>query len=151
MQGKTHAAWGMASGIICGVVAGAQSWPEVAACAAIGGLSGLAPDWLQVNIPGVKQVQGMLGHRGFSHWIWTPLISTYVLHNLAIAPSSLAAAFLAAWVSHILLDSLSNGVPAFWPFGRLAVAKIKTGSRWDNLIGGAGIVIAAMAILRFTL
>jgi membrane-bound metal-dependent hydrolase YbcI (DUF457 family) len=51
-------------------------------------------------------------------------------------------------MSHILLDAFANGVPAFWPFGVLRIAKIKTGGRTDSFTGGAGLVIAVcVAIL----
>ncbi len=144
MQGKTHAAWGVAAGLSVALLTNATTWPDIAACAVIGGLAGLAPDWLQVNIPGVQQIRGMFGHRGFSHWLWTPALSTYVL--LSIAPVRLATAFLCAWCSHITLDAVSNGVPAFWPFGRLTIAHIKTGEKLDALIGGAGLVLALVAL-----
>jgi len=56
---------------------------------------------------------------------------------------------LAGWLSHILLDTLSNGVPVFWPFGRLTLAHVKTGGKIDYLFGGAGlIVLVALATLR---
>jgi hypothetical protein len=44
MQGKTHAAWGIAAGLTAGALAGATAWPELAGCAVIGGLAGMAPD-----------------------------------------------------------------------------------------------------------
>jgi len=144
MQGKTHAAWGVAAGLTAGALAGAASWQDLSACALVGGLAGLAPDWLQINIPGVKQIKGMFGHRGFSHWLWTPILLAYALYTFCIAPRSLSMAFFCAWGSHIALDALSNGVPAFWPFGRLTLAHIKTGARLDNLIGGAGLIFAAL-------
>jgi membrane-bound metal-dependent hydrolase YbcI (DUF457 family) len=109
MQGKTHLITGMTVGFAVGMTLTTEPLNLVLATVA-GGLAGLVPDWLQVNIPGVKQVKGMLGHRGFSHWIWTPLASTYVLSVLD-AENGLIFAFLAGWVSHIALDALSNGVP----------------------------------------
>ena len=48
---------------------------------------------------------------------------------------------LAGWLSHILLDTLANGAPVFWPFGRVTMAHVKTGGKLDSLIGGTGLVM----------
>ncbi len=137
MRGKTH----LVTGISAGMAMADWTQPRnLAVCAAIGGLAGLLPDWLQINLPGVKQIKGAFGHRGFSHWLLTAACSTLVLNSLSIAPGSLVAAFLAGWVSHILLDAMSGGVPAFWPFGRLKLAEIKTGSSLDTLLGACVLI-----------
>ena len=140
MQGKTHLVVGAAAGLAVGIYARPDDWLTVALAAGCGGAYALVPDWLQINIPGVKQIKGMFGHRGFSHWVWLPLLLFALAWRL---DPVLAGASLAGWLSHILLDSLSSGVPAFWPFGRLTLAKVKTGGRTDSLIGGAALIVLA--------
>lgn len=138
MHGATHLTWGLCAGAIAGAQFG-HTWQSTAIGAAAGGVSGLAPDWLQVNIPGAsQQIKGAFGHRGFSHWLWTPLAAVILARS--VAPPWLLGAFLAGWVSHIMLDALAAGVPAFWPFGRLTLAHVKTGGNLDRFIGGAGLV-----------
>lgn len=138
MQGKTHLTIGAAAGLATAVATGADDWKVLTASAALGGLAGLVPDWLQINIPGAsEQLKGTFGHRGFSHWVWTALLAAYAAQQVwepAVWP------VLAGWGSHILLDALASGVPAFWPFGRLTLGHIKTGGKLDTLIGAAGLI-----------
>jgi len=154
MHGATHAVWGAAAGLGAALIM--QPDPAGLVTGTLtGAISGLVPDWLQVNVPGVKQIKGMFGHRGFSHWIWTPLIiSLLIISSSASMPSRMpVAAFFCAWASHIALDAFADGAPAFWPFGRLTLAHIKTGGKVDRFIGGAGIVMIGVetchAVLRF--
>jgi len=149
MHGKTHAAWGAACGAAVAAAMINPTWAGQAV--AMGAIGGLVPDWLQINVPGAsKQIKGAFGHRGFSHWVWGPLFlmywasQQYVVQGLNFA---LFLAFCAGWVSHILLDAFSSGVPAFWPFGRLSLAKVKTGGKGDKFIGGAGLVMGGLALL----
>jgi len=143
MRGSTHLAWGATTGAALAVAAGGD-WQRVALGAAVGGLGGLVPDWLQINIPGAsKQIRGAFGHRGFSHWIWMPL-ALYILGR-AIAPGVIVA-FCCGWASHIALDAFADGVPAFWPFGRLTLAHVKTGGRLDSFTGGTALVLAAVIV-----
>ncbi len=146
MQGKTHLTIGAAAGLATVMatrgadhVDHAHAVATMAAGAAIGGLAGLIPDWLQINVPGAsKQIKGAFGHRGFSHWAWAALGAAYLV-RLVWEPA--AWSVLAGWGSHILLDALSNGVPAFWPFRRVTLARIKTGGRIDYLIGATGLIL----------
>jgi hypothetical protein len=149
MHGATHLTWGMAAGLTAGLLVGAPTPGNLMLATGIGGLAGLLPDWLQVNLPGAsKQIRGAFGHRGFSHWLWTPLALIFVAQAFYTAPVSLVAAFLCGWVSHIILDALADGVPAFWPFGRLTLAHIRTGGQGDKLFGGAGLVMTGLGIWR---
>jgi len=144
MHGATHLTWGLCAGAIAGGIG--HDWQAVALGVSVGGVAALVPDWLQINVPGASsQIRGLFGHRGFSHWLWTPVVLAIL--GSAVAPAGLVHAFLAGWVSHILLDMLSNGVPAFWPFGRVTLANIKTGGRLDRFIGGAGIVFLGLALV----
>lgn len=154
MQGKTHLVTGALAGLAVGLVMGESDPLDLAVCTAIGGVAGLVPDWLQVNIPGASsQIRGAFGHRGFSHWVWTPLALAFVLGLPGVPPAALLGPKLAAvagWLSHIALDALSGGVPAFWPFGRLVIGHVKTGGRIDTFVGGAALVIAvSVALYQF--
>lgn len=155
MHGATHLAWGVATGMAVGLALEAGP-SELAATAAIGGLAGLIPDWLQINVPGVSaQIKGMFGHRGFSHWLWTPLamlcigqtfIGQMFANRPAMPSSSLVAAFFCGWASHIALDCLADGAPALWPLKRVTLAHIKTGGKADRLFGGAGLIMIGVGI-----
>lgn len=138
MQGKTHLAAGALAGLLAAQIGRAPLEVSVL-YVGVGGLAGLVPDWLQVNIPGVKQVKGLFGHRGFSHWVWTALAVGWLLW-----PTGLGLPVAVGWLSHIALDALSSGVPAFWPLGRLTLGRIKTGSRLDTLVGAAAVVVAVV-------
>lgn len=141
MHGSTHAAWGAALGALVGGIY-AKTLPEIAMSTGIGALAGLVPDWLQINIPKAStQVKGMFGHRGFSHWVWIPLMLADLLQA---NPQWVWVSMLAGWGSHILLDVLADGAPAFWPFGRLTIAHIKTGGQIDKFFGGAALVLLGL-------
>ena len=138
MKGSTHLAAGLLAGL---VLHNAIGGPGVYAGVATAGLAALAPDWIQVNIPGANQLaRGIMGHRGLSHWVLTALLVGLGMH--VILPG-LALYAMAGWLSHIALDILSGGVPALWPWpGRITLANIKTGSSMDSLVGASGLVLA---------
>ena len=148
MQGKTHLVWGVTSGLAVATLTGRADLPTYALCAGVGGLAGLVPDWLQINIPGVEQIKGMFGHRGFSHWLWTPLALSIIAKTFYNAPTSLVAAFFCGWASHLALDMLADGIPLLWPFGRLTLAHIKTGSNADSFFGGGALVLGALLLIE---
>lgn len=152
MHGATHAAWGAAVGLGAARLTGAADPPALVAAALIGGLAGLAPDWLQINVPGANaQLKGVFGHRGFSHWIWTPVAMSLLINSSsALNINSLfwpVAAFFSAWASHILLDVFADGAPVFWPFGRLTWGHVKTGGKIDRFCGGAALVWLGLQII----
>jgi inner membrane protein len=104
------------------------------------------PDWVQINMPGVNSVaRGIVGHRGISHWVLTAM----AIGGLAGAFASwLALPVLAGWVSHIVLDILSGGVSALWPWpGRITLAKIKTSTWQDAIVGAACLVLAIVMVV----
>lgn len=152
MHGATHVTAGMAAGLTTAVIIGETRPGTLVLYVAVGGLSGLIPDWIQVNLPGASdQLKGTFGHRGFSHWVWTPLVISLLLVSRSSpnAPDGLIFAFAAGWLSHILLDALAGGVPAFWPFGRLTLGHVKTGGKIDKFTGGAALVsVAVIGIAR---
>ncbi len=60
MQGKTHAVIGTLAGVATTLPV-TDDLAAIAVGAALGGLTGLVPDWLQVNIPGAsRQLKGAL-------------------------------------------------------------------------------------------
>jgi membrane-bound metal-dependent hydrolase YbcI (DUF457 family) len=145
MHGATHLVTGITAGLGVAALSGVRDPLDVAAYAGLGGLAGLAPDWLQVNIPGAsRQLRGTFGHRGFSHWVWSAMLASYLTHTII---GAMALAVLAGWLSHIALDALSNGAPAFWPFGILRIGHIKTGGRTDKFTGGAMLVITILLVV----
>ena len=138
MQGKTHVVVGSLAGMATALPI-TDDLTTIAIYAGLGGLAGLVPDWLQINVPGAsKQIKGAFGHRGFSHWLWTGMLAAWGARMLW---EPAAWPVLAGWLSHILLDALAHGVPVFWPFGRLTLGHVKTGGKIDSLVGGAGLVV----------
>jgi len=125
MTGLTH----MAGGALAGAAMSGDYRIAVAALAA------LMPDWFQVNVPGGSSLtRGVFGHRGISHWLITAI---GVAALVAIVSPGLSVYVLAGWVSHIVLDVLSNGAPALWPLPRITLARIKSGSFLDAIVGSA--------------
>ncbi len=138
MNGSTHLAVGIAVGMA--VAAPPGDWKSLAVAGAVGGLAGLLPDWLQINLPGVnRHVKGVTGHRGFSHWLWTACAVGYAPVLIEQASYSLPA--LCGYLSHIALDLLSGGCYALWPLPRITMAQIKCGSWMDKLFGAAGLLL----------
>jgi membrane-bound metal-dependent hydrolase YbcI (DUF457 family) len=148
MRGSTHLAAGATIGLAAAQVTSPGDWRALAAGTALGGLAGLLPDWLQVNVPGGSRlVRGAFGHRGLTHWLLSAGLAGYAAW-LLWQPAFLSVAL--GWASHVLLDALSGGAPAFFPLPRLTLARVKTGSWMDYLFGGAGLallVAQAVAII----
>jgi len=155
MHGKTHLAVGAATGVALATLHyGTADIKEIGVAAGVAGLAGLVPDWLQINLPGIsKNIKGMTGHRGFSHWVLTAGAVAFAVFTLLPArPEYLPpwyALVLAGWLSHVFLDVLAGGAPALWPIaGRVTIAKIKTGGKYDRAFGGAALVIMAMLLIE---
>jgi membrane-bound metal-dependent hydrolase YbcI (DUF457 family) len=110
------------------------------------GLAALVPDWVQVNLPGVNSVaRGIVGHRGLSHWVLTAILA-WGFARLTVP--QLALPVLAGWASHIIVDIFSGGVSALWPWpGRITLAKIKTSTWQDALVGAACLVLATTLLV----
>jgi len=138
VKGSTH----LAGGLLAGALIGTNP-----VGLAVSGLASLAPDWIQINIPGANQVvKGATGHRGLSHWGITAGL-VWMIVSLA-GQDHLAAFATAGWLSHILLDTVSGGTPAFWPVARrVTLARIKTGSTLDTLTGAGLLVLCVLVIV----
>ena len=131
MRGSTHLTAGLATGVALIRVQHITGWRDAALTVAVAGLASLAPDWLQISIPGVK-IRGAMGHRGFSHWLLTALAVWWAVAQLT---PTLALAAALGWASHIALDTLNApGVPALWPLGRVQLARIKSGGTGDEVL-----------------
>lgn len=135
MTGVTH----VAGGVLAGAAMGGDYRIAVAALAA------LVPDWLQVNVPGGSSLaRGVFGHRGITHWLIT---AVGVAAGVALISPSLAVYVLAGWVSHIVLDVLSNGAPALWPLPRITLARIKSGGLLDAFIGAQLLTLTIVILI----
>jgi len=144
MQGSTHLAGGLLTGALAAQIAPTDA--PLLAGMAVAGVAALAPDWLQVNVPGANHVvRGITGHRGLSHWVLT---AAAVYAVLRLAGFGLADYVFWGWLSHILLDLLAGGAPALWPWPRrVTLAHIKTGGQLDMLFGAACLVLSATVFI----
>jgi len=144
MNGPTHLAVGIAVGM---AAAPPGDWQELAIAGAVGGLAGLLPDWLQINLPGVNdRVKGITGHRGFSHWVWTGLAVGYV--PVLVERPSYGFPVLCGYLSHILLDLIAGGCFALWPLRRITLARVRCGSWMDKTFGAAGLLLIVAQIAQ---
>jgi inner membrane protein len=155
MHGETHFVTGISVGLGVAIAHGANDYATLTAAAAIGGVAALIPDWLQINIPGLnKSIKGATGHRGFSHWLLTAWLAAQAVYRATPLVTSAGLPpwtwliVLAGWLSHIVLDMLAGGVPAFWPFfGRVTLARVKTGGKEDKFFGGGALVMSTLLVL----
>lgn len=157
MQGKTHLAAGVAVGLS---VASTYSMdlPRAALATGLAAVAALAPDWLQINIPGLNRtIKGAFGHRGFSHWLLTAWLVYLAVGSVAcqhFTPDHpLSLAVLAGWTSHIILDSFTDpGVPALWPLPwRLHLAGFDTGGGTDGLFCWVFIALSTWKVLSLVM
>lgn len=147
MQGKTHLAAGITAGLVLARYQGHTDISALAVSASVAGIAALVPDWLQINIPNInKSIKGFSGHRGFSHWLLTAWIAAQAVAVLFTHPAyNIPPVVFVGWVSHIVLDMFSGGVPVLWPLaGRVTLAHIKTGGKIDSFTGGAALVISCL-------
>jgi membrane-bound metal-dependent hydrolase YbcI (DUF457 family) len=143
MKGSTHLAGGLLAGVLVAQVISTEiPWAGLA----VAGLASLAPDWFQLNMPGLNNaVRGVAGHRGLSHWALT---AAGVFVGLWVTIPSVAVYALGGWVSHLVLDLLAGGMATFWPWpGRVTMANVKTGSQQDAIVGGALLALAVTIIV----
>ena len=147
MNGTTHLIVGAAVGLATARYLQLPPGATVAALAVAGGAA-LAPDWLQINVPGLgKTIRGVFGHRGLTHWLLTAAALYLSLRSLS-QPMALAAA--CGWASHIILDAFNApGVPAFWPLWRLRLASFESGGWFDGVARFCAGLLALWGALRF--
>jgi len=147
MKGSTHLTGGLLVGVILsGSPLGLSvAWPISLAAAT---LASLIPDWLQINLPGANNVvHGVVGHRGFTHWLVTS--GAIGIAAWVLAPQ-VAACIVGGWLMHIVLDLFSGGTTLLWPVTthRICLANIKTGGRLDTFIGAWMLVMATLLFIR---
>lgn len=139
MRGSTHLAGGLLAGVIVGLSP---------AGIVLSGVAALYPDWFQVAVPGLR-VKGATGHRGFSHWLITALLTTALVW---LVWRDFAAYALAGYASHLALDMLTErGAPVLWPLPwQISLLPLHEGGAFDRWLGAALVVIAvAIAISKF--
>jgi membrane-bound metal-dependent hydrolase YbcI (DUF457 family) len=145
MHGSTHLAGGLLAGVIINQLGISTEMPWMAGVA-VAGVAALAPDWFQLNLPGLNNaVRGVAGHRGLSHWALT---AAAVYMGIRMSIPWAAAYALGGWASHLVLDLCAGGMAVFWPWpGRWVLANIKTGGRADKLVGGALLALAVVVTI----
>jgi len=140
MQGTTH----LAAGIMSGVLVGAQfNHPIIGGI--VGGLAGLAPDidHLQSTI-GRKLpiiaviISSLTHHRGATHTLWFCLLLSGLVLAVQVAVGTgyywVALAVFAGAVSHLALDTLTkSGIQWLPPFKWHPRGFITTGDPWFEL------------------
>lgn len=146
MRGVTHLAGGICAAAIIGHLSNVP-YTTLAAGVAVASVAALVPDWINVAMPGIN-IHGAMGHRGFTHWILTGVITS--LSVMMVSPS-LAVFWAGGYMSHLLLDVLTErGAPVLWPLpGQLSLLPVHEGGIFDKWLGAALIVIAiVMTISR---
>ena len=135
MMGRTHAAAGLASGLVLSL---AQHDPFIQAfvLALVTEAAALLPD-IDLKI-GLK-------HRGITHSLLALALiagaAWYVDHRLALP-------IAVGYSSHLILDMLTIwGIPVLWPVQkRFRLAKFSTGGLFDRLLAIAAFCVAILAI-----
>jgi inner membrane protein len=145
MRGMTHLAGGICAAAIVGNISNV-SYTTLAAGMAVAGIAALVPDWINVAVPGIN-IRGAMGHRGFTHWILTGVITS--LSVMMVSPS-LAVFWAGGYTSHLVLDMMTErGVPVLWPIpGQVSLLPVHEGGLFDKWLGMALIVIAIIMIAR---
>jgi inner membrane protein len=146
MRGVTHLAGGILASSALAIVAGTTDARMIALGVAASCVGSLAPDWVNIAIPGLR-VRGATGHRGFTHWIITALASSTCVW---LVSSPLAGFWMAGMLSHIVLDALTErGVPMFGPLPwQVSLLPIKEDGTFDHILGAALVVLAAVITIK---
>ncbi len=145
MRGLTHLAGGICAAAVIARLADA-SWPTAIAGIAVSSVAALAPDWINVAVPGMR-IRGATGHRGFTHWLLTAAITTLFV---AMVRPQLAQFWLIGYLSHLVLDMLTErGIPALWPMPwQISLLPIREGGLFDKWLGAALSVIAIVLLVK---
>jgi len=139
MRGITHLAGGICAAAIVGRISNIP-YTTLAAGVAVASVAALVPDWINVAVPGIN-IRGAMGHRGFTHWMLTAYVTWFIV---AIFSRSLSIFWIVGYVSHLLLDVLTErGAPVLWPIpGQVSLLPVHEGGLFDKWLGAALIVIA---------
>ena len=143
MTAPTHAMLGVAT-LFGAVAVQPETLSITKVTMAAASLGSLAPDldhpssWLGkrlffVSIP----LAGMLGHRGLTHSLLAGVIATLVLGWSLQADSIVPwmVAFLLGYISHLVGDWMTGGVPLLWPSRKRfrAPFAFQTGSLFERV------------------
>ena len=149
MRGITHLAGGICAAAIVGHISNVP-YTTLAAGMAVASIASLWPDWINVAVPGIS-IRGAMGHRGFTHWTLTAVITSLIV---AMFSSRLVEFWAWGYISHLLLDVLTErGAPVLWPMPwQMSMLPVHEGGLFDKWLGAALIVIAVVVIIsrRFT-
>ncbi len=139
MRGLTHLAGGICAAAIVAKLANTP-YATMVAGVAVSSVAALVPDWINVAVPGIN-VRGAMGHRGFTHWMLTAVITSLVIKMFS---TSLAGFWLVGYTSHLSLDMLTErGAPVLWPIPwQVSALPVHEGGLFDKWLGAALIVIA---------
>jgi len=144
MRGVTHLAGGICAAAIVGSISNVP-YTTLTAGIAVASIAALVPDWVNVAVPGIN-VRGAMGHRGFTHWMLTGMVTS--LGVMMFFPS-LAIFWAGGYMSHLLLDMLTErGAPVLWPMPwQVSVLPVHEGGLFDKWLGAALIVIAIVVMV----
>lgn len=143
MRGSTHAAAGIATGILlsnCFDINTGQSLLYTA-CSIIGSLfpdiDNTSSKIGQHTKPASYLIQLFIGHRTFFHAPVIYLIAAILITSAYPGTAIFCTAFLAGAASHLTLDSLNPaGIPLFWPLNKhFNIAKFQSGGIMDRCLG----------------
>ena len=145
MRGLTHLAGGIcAAGIIARSVD--ASWTSAITGIAVSSVAALAPDWINVAVPGLR-IRGATGHRGFTHWLLTAAITSACVWMVR---PQLTPFWLVGYLSHLVLDMLTErGIPALWPLPwQISLLPIREGGLFDRWLGAALVIVAFVVMIK---
>lgn len=154
MRGSTHLAGGIMAATVMGIGTSAPA-TALAIGVVVSSLASLAPDWINVAIPGVR-AKGMMGHRGFTHWGLTALVTTLLVWSATKGVRLSFVGALAWWlywcvgyVSHLLLDCLTeHGAPVLWPIsGEVRLLPVREGGLFDKFLGATLVVVTVVLLI----
>lgn len=158
MEGKTHVAGGLVTGIL--VVQGLNQYNgiplslfESITCVVVAGLGSLIPD-IDLHQSKVGHKTGPLsilihfffGHRTFFHSPLFLILSFLLLRYYLPYSMSMVVALISGMASHLFLDMLNKaGIPLLYPYPkRFWVIGVKTGS---VLEGGITMILYLVACI----
>lgn len=143
MKGSTHAAAGMAIGLVCATHA-SLPLPETCALTGCAVVASLVPDLDicssklgRLVAPASLVIQLIFGHRTIFHAPVVYALIMAALHTMFPQYDMYLTVITIAIASHLILDMLNpKGIPLLWPFKkRFHIGGIISGGLVDKIIG----------------
>lgn len=152
MMFLTHVLFGIFSGYIAHSFLGYDSSLLFVAVAVA---ASLLPDidhvssWLGRRLPPFSVILSLLfSHRGFLHSLFPPLLLYFMIRRIS---PLIAAAVLAGYVSHLLLDAATTrGVRILYPLSFKIKGFIRTNSFMERIVALLLIITVAAVALRMS-